>query len=80
MVKNYICPIHGEFEHECKITDKELKLCPNCVTSRPTLSEDFEMIEYHKCNNPITRVFKPTGYSFHTDGFCGSGFSVPSYK
>lgn len=30
MVKTYSCPTHGEFDHECRINDKELEKCPKC--------------------------------------------------
>ena len=30
MIKTYECPSCGEFEHECRITDKELKTCNTC--------------------------------------------------
>lgn len=69
MVKTYYCEQHGEFEHDCRIGDKELTECPIVVGYFVKLGNGF------RCNKPIKRVYKSSHYSFHTDGFCGNGFA-----
>jgi hypothetical protein len=68
MVKTYKCPVHGEFEHECNMGDGELMTCPKGYIH----NNRMENLELH-CNKPVTRVFKPTHYSWKCDGFAGKG-------
>ena len=30
MIRTYLCKICGEFDHECRITEDVLRLCPIC--------------------------------------------------
>ena len=73
MIKTYNCPIHGEFEHECRITDKELKLCPKVTCSGYKVSDPSYTFT-HYCDQPVTRVFKLVNHSWKTEGFAGKGF------
>lgn len=65
MTKTYTCPLHGEFEHECKISDEELKVCGQL---------NYENKDYKDfCKEKVTRVFKPIYYT-ECEGFCGRSY------
>lgn len=55
MVKTYNCPIDGEFDHECNITDDELKECPKCHSE---VTRVFKTANYSwKCDGFAGRGF-----------------------
>lgn len=54
--------------------------CPVHGEFEHDIGMNDELKECPKCNAEVKRVFTSTGYSWNTDGFAGSGFSVPSYK
>ena len=62
MEKSYICPTHGKFDVECKMSDTELKTCPkeSCFGS-----------ERGRCGKPLIRDFKPTDIIWKCTGAAG---------
>ena len=45
ITKTYWCIIHGEFEHECKINDKELATCTHLGCERK-VTRVFKLVNH----------------------------------